>query len=162
VILVDTFVAGQPKTKGSMSVRNRSTGALAESVAGSSRWRALVAGAVRDDYARRWVERTCAGPAGRCSHPRAFTCGSPPMPYGEGVFVWASFRLPVDPLQVRAGDLDKLLRNVLDALASDARNPKYNGGVIFNDNQVVTIVSEKLGPASEPGLQLRVTTGPRP
>lgn len=125
MILMQTFVAGEPKTKGSMRIRNRATGALAESVAGSSTWRALMAGAVRDAYR---------------DSTRADTWRPP---YTGAVFVQLMFVLPVDPLREGAGDLDKLTRNVLDALGMRSKNPRYNGGVIIDDNQVCRIKTEK-------------------
>jgi hypothetical protein len=143
-LLVDTFVAGRPKTKGSMRVRNRATGAMQESVEGSSTWRALMAGAIREDYQRRW-----SGWPANLAGARLPTPGP--------VAVTATFHLPVDPLQVRAGDLDKLLRNLLDALAADARNPRYNGGVIFNDNQVSAFHDvQKIGPVDRTGVHVIV------
>jgi hypothetical protein len=141
-LLVDTFVAGRPKTKGSMRVRNRATGAMQESVEGSSTWRALMAGAIREDYQRR-------------AYP--YRPNAPRLPTPGPVAVTATFHLPVDPLQVRAGDLDKLLRNLLDALAADARNPRYNGGVIFNDNQVSAFHDvQKIGPVDRTGVHVIV------
>lgn len=117
-----------------MVVRPNKT--LANSPA-SSHWRALMAGAVRDDYARRW------GPSfGPYDGPVAVSC-------------WA--HLPVDPLAYGAGDLDKLLRNVLDALGTTSKNPRYNGGVIVDDNQVTRIDATKWGPAPQPGVHIRVT-----
>jgi hypothetical protein len=140
MILVDTFVAGRPKTKGSMRVRNRQTLALEESVDGSGTWRALMAGAVKADY----QARTSAVHQG----------DRPPHP--GPVAVIAVFYLPVDPTQTRAGDVDKLARNLLDALASDARNPRYNGGVIFNDNQVARLDVMKTGPCVSPTLGVHI------
>lgn len=161
-LLLRTFIAGVPKTKGSLRVRNARTGVLAEGVKGSGDWRALVAGGVRDAYRAWWAEMTCtAGKPldarfGTCSHPPHMRCGAP-QPTPGPVAVRALFDLPVDPLQVRAGDLDKLLRNLLDALASDARNPRYNGGVIVNDNQVARFLDvRKTGPHAHPGLHVEV------
>lgn len=147
MILVDTFVAGRPKTKGSMRVRNRQTLAMEEGVGGSSTWRALMASAVRDDYQRR-IPPWCVG------ERRDPTAGP--------VLVVATFCLPVDPLRVNAGDLDKLTRNLLDAIASDARNPRYRGGVILNDNQVAELRVRKTGPpftlTSGCGVLVRIET----
>jgi hypothetical protein len=146
-LLLRTFIAGVPKTKGSLRVRNAKTGALTEGVKGSSDWRALVAGGVRDAY--------------QALNPQRFAIAPRPPSIGP-VAVRADFELPVDPLQVRAGDLDKLLRNLLDALASDARNPRYNGGVIVNDNQVAGLYASKSGPHRHPGLRVEVYTLPLP
>src|SRR5687767_12656750 len=162
MIIVDVFVPGAAKTKGSMEVRNRATGAMKESVAGSPRWRALMAQAVRDDIERR----------GRTAHPQML---GPPAPYEGAVSVTVEAyltppgdprgvdpHLPVErlsakvtamladalrwvwPIWHRAGDLDKLVRNVLDALGSTSKNPKMNGGAIVDDNLVCRIMASKV------------------
>jgi hypothetical protein len=133
MIIVDVFVPGAAKTKGSMELRNRATGAMKESVAGSSRWRALMAQAVRDDIARR--------------QPPVAELRSP-WPGAVSVTVEAYLAPPRDlrimsPIWNQAGDLDKIVRNVLDAIGSTSRNPKYNGGAIVDDNLVCRIVAEK-------------------
>jgi hypothetical protein len=133
MIIVDVYVPGAAKTKGSMELRNRATGAMKESVAGSSRWRALMAQAVRDDIARR--------------QPPVAELRSP-WPGAVSVTVEAYLAPPRDlrimsPIWNQAGDLDKIVRNVLDAIGSTSRNPKYNGGAIVDDNLVCRIVAEK-------------------
>jgi hypothetical protein len=149
MIIVDVLVPGAAKTKGSMEVRNRATGAMKESVAGSSRWRALMAQAVRDDIAR----RNCTGGdrGHNCEHRAPFNCGDV-EPYAGAVSVTVEAYLtpPYDrdswwvrPIWPRAGDLDKLVRNVLDALGSTSKNPKMNGGAIVDDNLVCRIVASK-------------------
>jgi hypothetical protein len=161
MIIVDVFVPGAAKTKGSMEVRNRATGAMKESVAGSSHWRALMAQAVRDDIARRsdWYMdfRPEYSMPSALPYPGAVsvtveTCLPPPQDPGPGaasilrtwfrdaVEVWRRTGLPVWD---RAGDLDKLVRNVLDALGSTSRNPKMNGGAIVDDNLVCRIAAWK-------------------
>lgn len=133
MILVDTFVAGRPRTKGSLA--KRPNGSLYDSVVDSGKWRALMAGALRDAY----------GP----------TTDGPP-PYTGPVEVIAAFYLPAAPLDYGAGDLDKLARNLLDALGTRSKNPRYNGGVIEDDNQVVYLQTKKIGPTSSPGVFVRV------
>jgi hypothetical protein len=141
VIIVDVFVPGAAKTKGSMEVRNRATGAMKESVAGSSRWRALMAQAVRDDIERRWAGSLALAQASSVlPFPGAVTVTveaylTPPGSWFEG---WQSW-----PVWPRAGDLDKIVRNVLDAIGSTSKNPKYNGGAIVDDNLVCRIIAEK-------------------
>lgn len=119
-----------------MVVRPNKT--LANSPA-SSHWRALMAGAVRDGHARRWA------------------LDGETAPWRGPVMVGLLVALPVDPLAYGAGDLDKLLRNVLDALGTTSKNPRYNGGVIVDDNQVTRIDATKWGPAPQPGVHIRVT-----
>jgi hypothetical protein len=140
MILVDTFVAGLPRTKGSLA--KRPNGTLYDSVIDSGKWRALMAGAVRDDYQRHWLGRRDLGPG----------------PHAGVVRVVAVFRLPVDPLAHGAGDLDKLTRNLLDALGTRSKNPRYNGGVIVDDNQVVTLYVQKIGPNERPGVNVLIET----
>lgn len=117
-LLVMAWVPGAPKTKGSLAVRNGKTGALRESVAGSTRWRQLMAKAF---VTARQQAEPWAGPAG----------------------VTAYFYLPRDdPATTRAGDIDKLTRNVLDAL-EDAR-------IWADDVQCVTLDVRKLGARLSP------------
>lgn len=141
MILVSTFVAGLPRTKGSLA--KRPNGTLYDSVVDSGKWRALMAGALRDAHELQYV-RTF-GP----------TSDGPP-PYPGAVEVGATFHLPVDPLAYGAGDLDKLTRNLLDALGTHSRNPRYNGGVIVDDNQVTGLHVCKVGPASRPGVDVQI------
>jgi hypothetical protein len=139
MIIVDVFVPGAAKTKGSMEVRNRATGAMKESVAGSSRWRALMAQAVRDDIARRQPPVAEL----RAPYPGAVsvTVGAYLTPPAGWV---ARFLAAVIwPIWPRAGDLDKLVRNVLDAIGSTSRNAKMNGGAIVDDNLVCRLMAEK-------------------
>lgn len=144
MILVSTFVAGHPKTKGSLA--KRPNGTLYDSVVDSGKWRALMAGALRDAYEVQWVRKY--GPT---------TDGPPPHP--GPVEVGAVFWLPVDPLASGAGDLDKLLRNLLDALGTRSKNPRYNGGVIIDDNQVTRFTGVgKVGPTGQPGVHVVVAT----
>ena len=131
VIIVDVFVPGAAKTKGSMEVRNRATGAMRESVVGSSRWRALMADAVRTELTRRQRTGPWAGPV--AVHVLAHL--SPPD---------ASWAARLWAYWYQAGDLDKLVRNVLDALGSTSKNPKMNGGAIIDDNLVCRLVAEKV------------------
>lgn len=126
--LVDVFISGASKTKGSMTVRPNKS--LANSDA-SSHWRAIMAGALRDDY------------FARMTPPTARPAGGKPGPWVGAVRVRADFWLPGDPLAYGAGDLDKLLRNLLDAMGTTSKNPRYNGGVIADDNQVTQIISDK-------------------
>lgn len=144
MILVQTFVAGLPRTKGSLA--KRPNGTLYDSVVDSGKWRALMAGALRDAYEVAWV---------RANGP---TTDGPP-PYAGAVDVSGTFWLPVDPLAYGAGDLDKLLRNTLDALGTKSRNRKYNGGVIVDDNQVTDLGRlRKRGPAPRTGVSVVVST----
>lgn len=146
MILVSTFVAGRPRTKGSLA--KRPNGTLYDSVVDSRKWRALMAGALRDAY-----EVSCV----RTYGPSTDGFG----PYAGPVEVSASFFLTCAPLARGAGDLDKLLRNLLDAMGTHSRNPRYNGGVIFDDNQVAAFGAVvKVGPSEHPGLYVVVRALP--
>lgn len=176
MIIVNVFVPGAAKTKGSMVIRNRRTGAMKESVIGSSPWRALMAAQVRDDLTRRAVAR--------CN------CGSEdcaPMPYTGPVRVTvdAALRPPEDPGQdaptirrtwyrlalatlqhwaaaiwEQSGDVDKIARNVLDALGSKSLNLKMNGGAIADDVLVVELIARKRVASEQypAGVQILVET----
>jgi len=127
-LLVMAWVPGHPKTKGSMVVRNAKAGTMKEAVAGSTHWRQLIAARVREC---RQLVQAWDGPAG----------------------VTAYFYLPRDDVTTaRAGDIDKLTRNVLDALEDAA--------IWVNDVQCVTLDVRKLGlarsPHGGPGLFLTV------
>jgi len=117
-VLVVTWVPGHPKTKGSMVVRNAKAGTMKEAVAGSTHWRQLIAARVREC---RQLAQPWSGPAG----------------------VTAYFYLPRDDVTTaRAGDIDKLSRNVLDAL-EDAQ-------IWTDDVQCVSLDARKLGLAQSP------------
>lgn len=127
ITLMETFCPGRPKTKGSMTARLN--GSMHDTPA-SSQWRALVARAAK--MARRdWAWEAYPGP----------------------VAVACVFYLPVaDVIAVRSGDIDKLVRNVLDAL-TDAQ-------VYVDDVQVVRAVAEKIAATDllRPGVWISVKT----
>jgi hypothetical protein len=154
VIIVDVFVPGAAKTKGSMVMRNRATGAMKESVVGSSAWRVLMAQTVRDDIARRQppvAELRSPWPGAVSVTVVAYLSPGVRMPRS-----WSEYR---DwPIWERAGDLDKLVRNVLDALGSKSKNPKMNGGAIVDDNLVCKLVAEKhvAGPSGALSAGVRI------
>lgn len=159
MIIVDVFVPGAAKTKGSMVVRNRATGAMKESVVGSSTWRALMAQAVRDDIARRHG----ANPMAPIVLPWNGAVSVTVVAYLAPPAGWVARFLSVAlwPIWERAGDLDKIVRNVLDALGSKSKNSKMNGGAIVDDNLVCRIVAEKrvAGATADtmpPGLWIKV------
>jgi len=144
-LLLDVFVPGAPKTKGSMDFQP--TGALCrccsrckgrlpggravQNVKGSTEWAQLVAYAARADIGRRGGAAVA----------------------GE-VTVALIFGLPVaSAIATRAGDLDKLERNILDALKT--------GGAYADDVQVVRLLSDKfaVGPLGRKGVHIRVWAG---
>lgn len=118
------WVPGMPKTKGSLTFRGGRY--VEEAVAGSKRWRASVAHELTEVAA---------------------STGCPTWKDGSPVAVSLMFHLPVAPVRVRAGDLDKLTRNVLDAM--------QDAGLVADDVQVTRIWAEKvlMGPRG-PGLDM--------
>lgn len=130
------WVPGRPKTKGSLTVVNGARGVLRENVAGSKEWRDMI----------------------RYKAVEARNEGGD-WPLAGPVAVAATFYLPV--VQVvkpnrkgdgyeRTGDLDKLSRNLLDAL--------QDAGVYVDDVQVVRLLVDKAAPGvrGRVGVDVRV------
>lgn len=150
MIITEFWCPGQPKTKGSLSARrgDDGLGGLTDTPQ-SKAWRRLMAGACRDDLARR-------DPA---------TLPSKRTPYDGAVAVTAYWFLPREPTAYQAGDIDKLLRNLLDALS--APTPKRTtdislcAGAIRDDNQVVGVPeSWEFYDAERPGVLAQVRIVP--
>lgn len=139
-VLAWAWVPGHPRTKGSLDPRKG--GGLTDSAA-SKRWRAQLVSAVR---------------AARSAAPRALKTSQGPIAIEALCFepLSAAERaityedngwLPVATAPNQSnGDLDKLLRNLLDALAVDlVSNDQRKGADVFtNDAQVVEIHTHKL------------------
>lgn len=142
-LVLSCWVPGRPKTKGSLDFQPGRKceccsrceaylpgGRAVENVAGSGRWRQLMAYAMKIAMSRSWGE------------------GWPAL---EGpVIVAAVFHLPVkDVAAGRVGDLDKLARNLLDALT--------DAGVYGDDVQVTRLLVDKVEAGERgPGVDLRV------
>lgn len=158
LILASVYVAGHPKTKGSMTpLGNGKMVDKPDSLA----WRVLVAERLKTDRA---IREITAG------------CGHEPVQGRVGVQVISylqppGFRGDVDPWWKRAmawiisklsGDVDKLLRNVLDALSacdeSCGARCKKHSGVIWDDSQVWDLYGHKriAAPGVVPGQQITV------
>lgn len=146
-ILTDVWVPGPPRTKGSLTVVNAGSStrkAHVSDTAESRRWRALIVERVRDD--------------------RASTPGRPLDPFLGAVHVSALFHQRVEDVTRKvagSGDLDKLIRNVLDALSWNI-DPTKGAGVYRDDMQVSYISAGKIpaDPNRGPGLMLCVRTLP--
>lgn len=121
-MVLSCWIPGRPKTKGSLTVVNGRRG-IASDTPGSKRWRQLMAYA-----AAGLVKAPLEGP----------------------VIVAAVFHLPVkDVAAGRCGDLDKLTRNLLDALT--------DAGVYGDDVQVTRLLVDKVEAGERgPGVDLRV------
>ena len=131
--ILDVFVPGTPKPKGSMN--HIGGGRMAQSVSGSTVWAGIIRRAVRAK-----IER------GQC----AFAARQVP------VRVQCSFWIPgADVVRERAGDTDKLLRNVLDALTRDEK--RNYPGVYVDDVQVIRCDGVRLlARADPPGAHIVV------
>lgn len=115
--ILDVFVAGRPKTKGSMVAKPRKGGSvyLEQSVSGSVAWARLVEHAVRSIW------------------------GDRPKRVDVPIRAMLTYYLPVTPemlIERGSGDIDKLERNILDALTK--------AGVYGDDAQVVAVMHEKM------------------
>ncbi len=75
---------------------------------------------------------------------------------------------PGDPLDISAGDLDKLARNALDALSwskptpeelAQGELPKKSAGAYADDRQVASLIARKMraGSPDKCGMALRVS-----
>lgn len=118
-------------------------GQVKQSVVGSTQWAILMAQAFRE----RWAGRE---PLTGCS-----------------LYVWSTFVLAIDPIREKAGDGDKLERNVWDALQPCKREGrgacpvgcKKHGGVIADDVQIVHWIGHKrmtYGPNDPPGVSVMI------
>ncbi len=137
--VLQAWVPGLPKTKGSMT--HIGGGHMAESVIGSARWRILMVERFKSDTTWRGV--------------------TPIIGPGMPVHVSAEFSLPVDPTSVGSGDIDKLLRNVLDALSACTKKCgprcKKHAGIYVDDVQVVSSnIAKKRADESGPGVYVTV------
>lgn len=140
VMLAETYVSGHPKTKGSLEVV---TTKHVREKPGSARWRAIVADALRRDFAKR----------GECG-PYAERVGILIVSYLQPPQTWRQ-RMAEWMLGQYSSDADKLARNVLDA-AVDA-------GVIVDDGQVVDLYSHKrlCSIGSIPGQRIQIWATPK-
>lgn len=135
--VIAAWIPGQPKTKGSMTARPN--GSMRENVVGSSRWKAAMKSVLESTAARMplfaMVE---AGKAIRVDMTAYLS--RPPGETGAHAF----------PCAGRIGDLDKLVRNLLDA-GTEAR-------VWADDVQVTDFGHTKKRWATErgPGIQVLV------
>lgn len=163
MILTQTWVPGHPKTKGSLTAK----GGHATDTPASKHWRAMMAERVRQDIAHRAFFK----------RDRNGTVQSNIYPHSGPVLVAAYFWLePTTGKAIAhahhtgaatwpmAGDVDKLARNLLDALAADAKSAAMNGGAYLNDNQVINCNVWKF-PADRsrgraPGAWISVTAAP--
>lgn len=140
-ILTEFWCAGSPRTKGSLDP------CTMQDTPESSRWRAILASAARADYVRR--HGPDAPPYPRATLVRAVAWLSPPIDWNaDDGAIWA-----------RAGDGDKLARNLLDALSTEGgQRGRKCAGVYLDDNLVESIVIDKyVADERGPGMLVRVS-----
>lgn len=165
VTLCRVWVPGTPRTKGHLDVVNaggttktgKRRAAHVEESPESVRWRMMIVDRVRQDMRAR--EALPAHYYSQTGQP------DPEYPYLGPVGVTAQFFQPITPEQLDegrkvagSGDLDTLMRNVLDALSVNKKDPAKGAGLIRDDMQVTTIAADKFA-AADPGhagLQLHV------
>lgn len=142
MMIVEFWCPGNPKTKGSMD--HIGGGRMRENVKGSSDWRKLMA------------ERA------RAAYQTPHRHGPLAMPYALGVQVKALAYLTPPPSVAKrgllvcdewlrskgSGDVDKLARNLLDALV--------DAGVLVDDAQVISLCIDKAISMERPGIHVRV------
>lgn len=137
-------VHGRPHTKGSLT---------AQPVPGQNRVRL-----VDSEVSRVWRRTVAAGV--RKERQRLGRYGPRPMiPRALPVVLALTFLMPGDPLDIGQGDLDKLERNVLDALSGCSegcgRICGKHSGLYADDAQVVKMSTEKLGWRTDPGVVIQ-------
>jgi hypothetical protein len=156
VIITELFIPGRPITKGSLT---RQGDRLVDTPQ-SKAWRRLMAGAIRDDVRWRHVAYHRTPEFGEPGH-RFGPVERVKLPYAGPVMVYAAWFLPVNPLAHGAGDVDKVVRNLLDALSAPGKNTEDTSlcaSAIVDDNQVQHVDSWEFGDAERPGVLVRVNT----
>ncbi len=154
MIITELWIPGRPVTKGSLTVVN----GVPKDTPQSKAWRRIMAGAVRDDVRWRHVAYHRTPEFGEPGH-RFGPVERVKLPYAGPVAVTAAWFLPAPVLQYGAGDLDKLLRNLLDALSASGERTQDRSlcaGAIVDDNQVQNVDSWKFCDAETPGVAVQV------
>lgn len=139
MILAEVWVPGHSKTKGSLDFVTKSH--VREAVPGSGRWRQLVAARVKEDAEKRYPDKENLGNRIGVRIVSYLQPSRQMLDKGEAGD-WILGR--------SAGDVDKLARNVLDALT--------DSGVIGDDAQVWDLMSSKrlAKEGMMPGQQIQV------
>lgn len=142
MILAEFWVPGIPRTKGSLT--SQGNGRLVDTPLSKS-WRALVAERAFNDSRDRKLRRLLLNPDGTWDDV-----------YSGFVIVEITSFTPDD-----VGDVDKLARNVLDAISLNCKGERdrHCAGVIRDDVQVVRLQSDRFACATGelPGQYVRVT-----
>jgi hypothetical protein len=126
-LICAVWVPGHPKTKGSME--HVGHGRMRESV-DNKQWRALVTKVVLKDISDRWQAGDRDTPL--VEHDDRIVPEPTRHPVQVGITFWLDHPDPCGA-EERAGDVDKLVRLILDALK--------DGGAYLDDNQVKRVTS---------------------
>lgn len=141
--LTKVWVPGSPKTKGSLTVKNsgrRGGQVYVEEAPGSVAWRMFIVERVRADMAQRGQTEPYPGPV----------CLSAVFHQQIRAEDWVR-------KVAGSGDVDKLLRNLFDALSVNVDNPAKGAGLIVDDMQIVSLHEVgKVPDLVNPGLALHV------
>lgn len=160
MILADFRVNGRPRTKGSLKaycMKNAAhTMRIEEEVAESKSWRAKVARASREYQLSTYgALRQFDGPVQVrlvLWFPREQSVSGGPIPTHDTPW----------PTAITVGDVDKLARNVLDALSMPAKkaHAPLTSGLIRDDSQVAFLSVLKMWETEEnpAGLAVHVST----
>lgn len=140
IVLCSTWIPGVPRTKGSLDPRMQDSPA-------SKAWRSVVA-----EEVRRYMRVYPGGPREYWIEESASLANWSAVPFDGPVAVRCVFVVPEPGTRQAgmfgAGDVDKLARNVLDAISIDAR-------LIADDVQVVRLVCDRVV-GEKAGLALTV------
>jgi Holliday junction resolvase RusA-like endonuclease len=143
VILCETFIPGQPKPKGSLAIRPNGTATDSKA---SKDWRAIMTAGISMDRAQRGLNVPELGPvAVRASFYVNGLKNADQAAMASGALA---------PIHAGVGDIDKLTRNLLDAMhdtrepskrpAAETRSPLRNNFVFHDDVQVVRLVIDRV------------------
>lgn len=149
-ILAEVWVPGRPRPKGSLRCLGGKAHHMEEDNPASKPWRISMAGALRADRDRRWGVQAVAPWYG----PVDVSVFAFFEPDGVGASSLGA------PLRTHdGGDIDKLSRNVLDAL-QDGVGVGEKAAVLGDDSLVIGLLAEKIftNIAGEQGIWIRVTT----
>ena len=148
-ILAEVWVPGRPRPKGSLRCLGGRAHHMEEDNPASKPWRIKMAGALRADRDARCGERSLCLPWHGAVDVSLFAFFEP-----DGVGA-SSLGAPLRTHD--GGDVDKLTRNVLDALQDgNAGSP----AVLGDDSLVIGLYAEKIftNLTGEQGIWIRVTT----
>jgi hypothetical protein len=152
-ILAEVWVPGRPRPKGSLKCRGGASHSMEEDNPESKPWRIKMAGALRADRDRR-VRELFFAPEFRGTWRGAVDVAVFAFFEPDGVGA-SSLGAPLRTHD--GGDVDKLSRNVLDALQDgNASSP----AVLGDDSLVIGLMAEKIFTdlTAEQGIWIRVTT----